>query len=66
MYDEFKVLGITYQTITKNANGVFLLNIYRINDMKRINEYFYDNTKIFLNRKKEIFDNVKILNGKYE
>jgi hypothetical protein len=34
--------------------------------MKRINKYFYDDVKIYLNRKKEIFDNVKILNGKYE
>lgn len=51
--DEFNLFGLVYQTIKKNVHNVFLLRSYRINDLKKINEYFYNDSKIYLNRKKE-------------
>lgn len=59
MHDEFDKINITKQNIRKNINGVYILKICRINDLKRINDYFYNNANIFLTRKKEIFNKIE-------
>jgi len=54
----FNSIGITQQSLSKNSNGVYLLRSYRINDLKRIYNYFYNESSIFIERKKMIFENV--------
>lgn len=59
LYDEFNKINISKQTIFKNNKGLFILRIRRINDLKIIFDYFYNNSNVYLDRKKKIFDNIK-------
>ena len=45
--------------IYKRKDGLLLYVNSSGEDISLISKYFYDNSKIYLNRKKEIFDNVK-------
>lgn len=56
--NEFEKIGLTYQTIKEASNGVFLLRTYKINDMNKICNYFYNDTTVYLKRKKLIFENI--------
>jgi len=63
----FTQIGITKQEITLNINNVYLLRFYRYNDMKRIYDYFYTDSTVFLTRKMDTFNNVnKKIENKYE
>lgn len=65
----FTSIGVTKTNFRKANDGrnLYILTVYRINDLKRIYSYFYNDTsnKFYLNRKKEIFNNIKNYEGKY-
>lgn len=54
----FNDIRITKQDFRENNSKTIMLKICRVNDMKKLYHYFYDDSKFYLGRKKEIFKEV--------
>jgi len=60
----FNDFGISKQDFRENNSNTTMLKITRVNDMKKLYHYFYDDSEFYLERKKEIFKKVLKKEGK--
>ena len=60
----FNDFGISKQDFRENNSNTTMLKIARVNDIKKLYHYFYDDSEFYLERKKEIFKKVLKKEGK--